>query len=100
MLQEDAHPAANANPNPAGISSSPQGSSHNPPVSLSGTSAQSVGSKNVFGITAIMDSTKFLVLMVLCLQNSTFTVLRRYSLGVLKEDYSKVRWSAKIIADE
>ena len=32
---------------------------------------------------------RFLVLMILCLQNSMFTVLRRYSLGVLKEDYSK-----------
>eukprot|EP00562_Extubocellulus_spinifer_P004739 CAMPEP_0178518304 /NCGR_PEP_ID=MMETSP0696-20121128/26186_1 /TAXON_ID=265572 /ORGANISM="Extubocellulus spinifer, Strain CCMP396" /LENGTH=380 /DNA_ID=CAMNT_0020148859 /DNA_START=159 /DNA_END=1301 /DNA_ORIENTATION=+ len=32
---------------------------------------------------------RFLVLMVLCLQNSMFTVLRRYSLGVLKEEYSK-----------
>lgn len=29
--------------------------------------------------------------MILCLQNSMFTILRRYSLGVLKEDYSKVR---------
>jgi len=27
--------------------------------------------------------------MILCLQNSMFTILRRYSLGVLKEDYSK-----------
>ena len=34
---------------------------------------------------------RFLVLMILCLQNSMFTILRRYSLGVLKEDYSKVR---------
>jgi len=33
---------------------------------------------------------RFLVLMILCLQNSMFTVLRRYSLGVLKEEYSKV----------
>lgn len=30
-----------------------------------------------------------MVLMVLCLQNSLFTVLRRYSQGVLKEKYSK-----------
>lgn len=34
---------------------------------------------------------RFLVLMILCFQNSMFTVLRRYSLGVLKEEYSKVR---------
>ena len=34
---------------------------------------------------------RFMVLMILCLQNSMFTVLRRYSLGVLKEEYSKVR---------
>eukprot|EP00558_Chaetoceros_sp_UNC1202_P002977 CAMPEP_0197234280 /NCGR_PEP_ID=MMETSP1429-20130617/2060_1 /TAXON_ID=49237 /ORGANISM="Chaetoceros sp., Strain UNC1202" /LENGTH=387 /DNA_ID=CAMNT_0042692645 /DNA_START=83 /DNA_END=1246 /DNA_ORIENTATION=+ len=32
---------------------------------------------------------KLLVLIVLCLQNSIFTVLRRYSQGVLKEQYSK-----------
>jgi solute carrier family 35 (UDP-sugar transporter), member A1/2/3 len=34
-------------------------------------------------------STRFLVLVVLSLQNSLFTVLRRYSQGVLKETYSK-----------
>ena len=33
--------------------------------------------------------------MILCLQNSMFTILRRYSLGVLKEDYSKVREGRK-----
>jgi solute carrier family 35 (UDP-sugar transporter), member A1/2/3 len=33
-------------------------------------------------------STRMLVLVVLSLQNSLFTVLRRYSQGVLKEDYS------------
>jgi len=38
---------------------------------------------------------RFLVLMILCLQNSMFTILRRYSLGVLKEDYSKVREGRK-----
>lgn len=38
---------------------------------------------------ACMSSTKFMVLMILCLQNTLFTVLRRYSLGVLKEQYSK-----------
>jgi hypothetical protein len=38
-----------------------------------------------------MNRVKFFVLMVLCLQNTLFTVMRRYSLGVLKEKYSKVR---------
>lgn len=36
-----------------------------------------------------MNSTRVLVLCILCLQNSMFTVLRRYSQGVLKETYSK-----------
>ena len=35
-------------------------------------------------------SMKLAVLVILCLQNSIFTVLRRYSQGVLKETYSKV----------
>ena len=35
------------------------------------------------------NSTKVLVLIILSLQNSLFTVLRRYSQGVLHEDYSK-----------
>lgn len=38
-----------------------------------------------------MNSTKIIVLCILCLQNSMFTILRRYSQGVLKEVYSKVR---------
>jgi solute carrier family 35 (UDP-sugar transporter), member A1/2/3 len=38
---------------------------------------------------SIMSSIKVFVLLVLCLQNSMFTVLRRYSQGVLKELYSK-----------
>jgi UDP-sugar transporter A1/2/3 len=38
---------------------------------------------------AMMNGTKLMVLMILCLQNSVFTVLRRYSQGILKEDYSK-----------
>jgi solute carrier family 35 (UDP-sugar transporter), member A1/2/3 len=42
-----------------------------------------------------MSSTRLLVLVVLCLQNSLFTVLRRYSQGVLQEVYSKV--SAKYL---
>ena len=36
-------------------------------------------------------STRMIVLLILCLQNSMFTLLRRYSQGVLKEIYSKVR---------
>lgn len=36
-----------------------------------------------------MSSMKMLVLVILCLQNSMFTVMRRYSQGVLKEVYSK-----------
>ena len=43
------------------------------------------------------NSTKLMVLMVLCLQNSLYTLLRRYSQGVLKEKYSKVR-SALFVA--
>lgn len=42
-----------------------------------------------------MSSTRVMVLLVLCLQNSMFTVLRRYSLGVLHETYSKVREHGK-----
>ena len=37
-----------------------------------------------------MNSTRLMVLVILCLQNSMFTVLRRYSQGVLQEVYSKV----------
>jgi hypothetical protein len=36
-------------------------------------------------------SMRMIVLLILCLQNSLFTVLRRYSQGVLREVYSKVR---------
>lgn len=41
-------------------------------------------------ISGYMNSTRLIVLFVLCFQNSLFTVLRRYSQGVLKENYSKV----------
>lgn len=34
-------------------------------------------------------SIKWLVLFILCFQNSMFTLLRRYSQGILKESYSK-----------
>ena len=46
---------------------------------------------SIFGRVHAFGGTRFLVLMILCLQNSMFTVLRRYSLGVLKEEYSKAR---------
>lgn len=44
------------------------------------------------GFTKAWTSTstiKLLVLLILCLQNSIYTVLRRYSQGILKEKYSK-----------
>jgi solute carrier family 35 (UDP-sugar transporter), member A1/2/3 len=42
-------------------------------------------------------SMRFLVLLILCLQNSLFTVLRRFSQGVLHEDYSK--YEALLLAE-
>mmetsp|Transcript_32673 Transcript_32673/g.43424 ORF Transcript_32673/g.43424 Transcript_32673/m.43424 type:complete len:123 (-) Transcript_32673:994-1362(-) len=50
------------------------------------TMRQSDGQKSV-GQAAMIKS---VVLIVLCLQNSVFTLLRRYSLGILQEGYSKV----------
>lgn len=48
--------------------------------------------KSLIGsVCQYMNSTRLMVLLVLCLQNSMFTVLRRYSQGVLREVYSKVR---------
>ena len=47
-----------------------------------------------------MNSIKFFVLMVLCLQNTFFTVMRRYSLGVLREKYSKVRALVRILTQD
>ena len=41
-------------------------------------------------LKSMMSSTKLFVLVLLCMQNTMFTVLRRYSQGVLKEIYSKV----------
>jgi len=38
---------------------------------------------------SFMSSMRMAVLVILCLQNSLFTVLRRYSQGVLREVYSK-----------
>jgi len=47
--------------------------------------------KNLWStVSGYMNSTRLMVLLVLCLQNSLFTVLRRYSQGVLQENYSKV----------
>jgi UDP-sugar transporter A1/2/3 len=45
-----------------------------------------------------MSSMKLFVLFLLCMQNTMFTVLRRYSQGVLKENYSKVSQSKWIAA--
>ncbi len=47
--------------------------------------------KTLSAMKGYMNSTRVMVLVVLCLQNSMFTTLRRYSQGVLKENYSKVR---------
>jgi hypothetical protein len=54
---------------------------------------ESIQKKHPRGIMRIqcINSTKLIVLLILCLQNSMFTLLRRYSQGVLKEIYSKVR---------
>jgi UDP-sugar transporter A1/2/3 len=43
----------------------------------------------IMGRFHCMSSIRMVVLIVLCLQNSMFTVLRRYSQGVLRENYSK-----------
>lgn len=40
-------------------------------------------------VAKMFSSIKLFVLVVLCLQNTIFTVLRRYSQGVLQEKYSK-----------
>ncbi|CAM9400741.1 unnamed protein product, partial [Heterosigma akashiwo] len=47
----------------------------------------------------IMNTTKIGVLLVLCLQNSVFTVLRRYSQGILQETYSshEVLMAAEVV---
>lgn len=47
--------------------------------------------KNLRGTMACIhiNTTKLMVLLILCLQNSIFTVLRRYSQGILQERYSK-----------
>lgn len=45
--------------------------------------------KHFYNYLSFISSMRMLVLVILCLQNSIFTVLRRYSQGVLKEVYSK-----------
>jgi UDP-sugar transporter A1/2/3 len=55
-----------------------------------GTGKHKMGTgTGIMGRFHCMSSTKMMVLVLLCLQNSMFTVLRRYSQGVLKENYSK-----------
>eukprot|EP00533_Pseudo-nitzschia_delicatissima_P007049 CAMPEP_0116094170 /NCGR_PEP_ID=MMETSP0327-20121206/8990_1 /TAXON_ID=44447 /ORGANISM="Pseudo-nitzschia delicatissima, Strain B596" /LENGTH=384 /DNA_ID=CAMNT_0003585759 /DNA_START=308 /DNA_END=1462 /DNA_ORIENTATION=+ len=49
----------------------------------------SSATKTLAAMKGYMNSTRLMVLVVLCLQNSMFTTLRRYSQGVLKENYSK-----------
>lgn len=53
-------------------------------------SSMSSATKTLAAMRGYMNSTRLMVLVVLCLQNSMFTTLRRYSQGVLKENYSKV----------
>ncbi|KAL9191391.1 hypothetical protein ACHAXT_001097 [Thalassiosira profunda] len=55
---------------------------HNSPKRTAGSTAPMV-------FKSMMSSMKLLVLCLLCMQNTMFTVLRRYSQGVLKENYSK-----------
>jgi len=45
--------------------------------------------KHWASVSGYMNSTRLAVLLVLCLQNSLYTILRRYSQGVLRETYSK-----------
>jgi len=47
-------------------------------------------SESTMVFKSMMSSMKIFVLCLLCMQNTLFTVLRRYSQGVLKENYSKV----------
>jgi hypothetical protein len=46
---------------------------------------------------SVMSGMKLFVLCLLCMQNTMFTVLRRYSQGVLKENYSKVSQCKQIV---
>ena len=55
-------------------------------------------SGNSFKVAPCLNSVKVVVLIILCLQNSLFTVVRRYSQGVLEETYSKV--SCKSMQDQ
>mmetsp|Transcript_21405 Transcript_21405/g.44524 ORF Transcript_21405/g.44524 Transcript_21405/m.44524 type:complete len:392 (-) Transcript_21405:236-1411(-) len=76
-------------------------SARNSSISKSGGSGKRRGTRNeddtdltkkrnsIMVFKSMMNSTKLFVLVVLCLQNTFFTVLRRYSQGVLRENYSK-----------
>ncbi len=96
------------------LSSAPLGSPASPPPSLAISSSlpsqtneqlpqeairrrqSSMSFRNtLLNMKGYMNSTRLMVLSVLCLQNSMFTTLRRYSQGVLKETYSKVRNSCR-----
>mmetsp|Transcript_39 Transcript_39/g.191 ORF Transcript_39/g.191 Transcript_39/m.191 type:complete len:426 (-) Transcript_39:123-1400(-) len=63
------------------------------PSSTGGESTRSTGTvakgHGRPSLLASMATIKVAVLLILCLQNSMFTLLRRYSQGVLKEMYSK-----------
>jgi hypothetical protein len=60
------------------------------PTDSFSTSSSSSNSR-LFAYLQCLKSARMMVLVVLCLQNSMFTLLRRYSQGVLRETYSKVR---------
>jgi len=61
-----------------------------------GQDENGVKRRGIFSNYKCMSSTRLMVLTVLCLQNSIYTVLRRYSQGVLSETYSKVSVSPPI----
>ena len=61
-----------------------------------GFDENAVKGRGIFSNYKCMSSTRLMVLTVLCLQNSIYTVLRRYSQGVLNETYSKVSVSPPI----
>lgn len=56
-------------------------------------------SKRSILMNCSLNTTKLAVLLILCLQNSVFTILRRYSQGVLKEIYSKVSLLLDVIVE-
>jgi solute carrier family 35 (UDP-sugar transporter), member A1/2/3 len=56
---------------------------------FNGTQLQAQIAASVKSFMGFFASMRMVVLVILCLQNSVFTVLRRYSQGVLRETYSK-----------